>query len=375
MYDKCHMEEREQMKQITDEGVLLIYCLAALIFVPADTAFVVAFLTAVVYVSVCCIGYLEKWNMAFTVLFLLTAWFCPQCLIFTPAVLYGFLQHRNYLPAAALAGMCVWFFRNDGASLPVYTAVGTAAAILLWERTSRYEKLSELFRRTRDDSMEVTLLLKEKNQALLENQDYEVYTATLKERNRIAREIHDNVGHMLSRAILLTGAMKAVNDDKSVLEPLKALEDTLNMAMTNVRESVHDLHDDSVNLKETLEGLAADFTFCPVELTYDMGCLVPGEVRYGFIMIVKEALHNVAKHSNAARVQIIAREHPALYQLIIEDNGTVSGSRNMSDGRKERGIGIHNMQDRIRALNGTIQIDQRDGFRIFITVPKKEDAA
>ena len=62
----------------------------------------------------------------------------------------------------------------------------------------------------RDDSTEKNLLLEEKNHMLVEKQNYEIYTATLKERNRIAREIHDNVGHLLSRSILITGAAKAV---------------------------------------------------------------------------------------------------------------------------------------------------------------------
>ena len=45
-------------------------------------------------------------------------------------------------------------------------------------------------------------MLTQKNKDLLEKQDYEIHVATLKERNRIAREIHDNVGHMLSRSLL-----------------------------------------------------------------------------------------------------------------------------------------------------------------------------
>lgn len=48
------------------------------------------------------------------------------------------------------------------------------------------------------------------------NQDYEIYLATLKERNRIAREIHDNVGHMLTRSILQLGALSVINKDETV---------------------------------------------------------------------------------------------------------------------------------------------------------------
>ena len=50
---------------------------------------------------------------------------------------------------------------------------------------------------------------------------------------------------------------------------------------------------------------------------------VPREIKYGFIAIVKEALHNIVRHSDASKVKIVMREHPALYQLIVEDNGTV----------------------------------------------------
>lgn len=102
-----------------------------------------------------------------------------------------------------------------------------------------------------------------------------------------------------------------------------------------------------------------------------MGYDVPREIRYSFIMIVKEALNNVIKHSNATRVSVLAREHPGLYQLVIEDNGSVSGSEEVKDGA--RGIGIQNMKERIEALDGTIQIRKERGFRIYITVPKKEE--
>ena len=236
-------------------------------------------------------------------------------------------------------------------------------------------------------------MLEKKNQDLLEKQDTEVYLATLKERNRIAREIHDNVGHMLSRSILMVGALKTVNQAENLKVPMEQLDQTLNEAMTNVRQSVHDLHDESVNLKEVMESLAEEFRFCPVQLTYDMGYDIPKEIKYSFIAITKEALNNVMRHSNANEVKILAREHPGLYQLIIEDNGT-SDKRIQSDGDGEEyteqesagktgnvrktentessGIGIKNMKKRVRILGGTIQIQKENGFRIFITVPKNE---
>lgn len=224
----------------------------------------------------------------------------------------------------------------------------------------------------RDDSTEKNLLLEEKNRMLAEKQDYEIYAATLKERNRIAREIHDNVGHLLSRSILITGAAKALNASDALSPVLDNLDHSLNQAMTSIRSSVHDLHDESLNLKEAAESLTSDFTFCPVTLHYDMGFEVPREIKYCFISIVKEALSNVARHSNATLVQITMREPPALYQLCIEDNGTLTES-NLETLLPNRGIGLSNMNDRLKVLNGNLQITIQKGVRLFITIPKEQE--
>lgn len=83
--------------------------------------------------------------------------------------------------------------------------VGILLSLVLKLKEEAYEELEQEYRKTRDDSKERNLLLQEKNRSLIEKQDYEIYTATLQERNRIAREIHDNVGHLLSRCILIVG--------------------------------------------------------------------------------------------------------------------------------------------------------------------------
>lgn len=88
------------------------------------------------------------------------------------------------------------------------------AAILLACRTGRILYLEQEMIRLRDTSTELNLVLQEKNKNLMEKQDYEIYLATLRERNRIAREIHDNVGHMLSRSILQMGALVTIHKEE-----------------------------------------------------------------------------------------------------------------------------------------------------------------
>lgn len=91
--------------------------------------------------------------------------------------------------------------------------------------------------------------------------------------------------------------------------------------MDSIRKSVHDLHDESVSLDEAVKSLIKGFTFCPVSYRYDCTGEVPREVKYSFISITKEALSNTMRHSDATHVSVLIREHPALYQLCIEDNG------------------------------------------------------
>lgn len=359
------------MRQLTDQGILMLYSLTALLFVKADMVFVAAFLITLIYIAVMGLDYLDRGRALFSSCFCVCAILLKPCLLFMPVGIYSMLRCRIRAAAVLSVAATVWSYQEDPRII-AWIAMGILLSACLCQRTSGYEKMLELYKTTRDSGTESALALKEKNKAILENQNYQIYAATLKERNRIAREIHDHVGHMLSRAILMVGAMKTINRDDALSQSLEALEETLHTAMTNVRESVHDLHDDSVDLRAVLEELVSSHTSCEVHLEYDMGEDVPGTVKYSFIAIVKEALSNVAKHSDASTVRVALREHPALYQLVVEDNGSGKGSGDISGREPVTGIGLLNMQERIHALDGTIRISAEKGFRIFISVPKKE---
>ncbi len=368
------------MRKITDEGFLFLYGVGLLVTAETGIPAVIATLLACIYTCVNLIWKEKYLHYITTAVFVAVGIVSKEMWMFLPVVLYNMLYFYSpvYIGAGGIIVACEApaFWEYYGLEKEMLIVAGLAAAVLLYGRTRRLNELEQEYKRARDDSRELTLMLEKKNQDLLEKQDTEVYLATLKERNRIAREIHDNVGHMLSRSILMVGALKTVNQAEDLKVPMEQLDQTLNEAMTNVRQSVHDLHDESVNLKEVMESLAEEFTFCPVQLTYDMGYDIPKEIKYSFIAITKEALNNVMRHSNANKVKILTREHPGLYQLIIEDNGT-SDERIQPDGDREEntessGIGIENMKKRVRMLGGTMQIQKENGFRIFITVPKNE---
>ena len=246
----------------------------------------------------------------------------------------------------------------------VFLLLLSACATLLQYNIRKTETLTEELKKFRDTSKEHELLIEEKNRRLQEQQDAELYTATLKERNRIAREIHDNVGHLLTRSLLQVGAIKTINQNETLKELLEALHETLNTAMTNIRNSVHDLHNESIDLHCAIQEIIDNVTSISVQFDYDIHTDVPKTMKYCFIAITKEAVNNTLKHSNATKMHILLQEHPAFYQLLIQDNGT-NNSQNLFDG-----MGIQNMKDRVKTLNGTIKISNENGFKILISIFK-----
>lgn len=233
------------------------------------------------------------------------------------------------------------------------------------------DKLYHKLHRTRDEGKEKEVALRQRNQALIEKQNADIHAATLAERNRIARDIHDNVGHMLTRSILQVGALKVINDNTALQQPIEDLQNTLNTAMTSVRTSVHDLHEDVINLHSVLLELTEAVENPVLTLEYDMGERIPREIKYAFIAIVKEAINNMQKHSNATMGQIRLREHPGFFYLHIWDNGTSIKKTNFPSIRTD-GIGLSNMEERVRSLGGTIRFYTEDGFKILITIRRQK---
>lgn len=355
------------MDKITDKMILLAFGIFLLWGGDGAMRPVTALLAAV---TAAALGIYIEEKKLFYFLFaavFLTSLINPEALLFFPVFLYDMAYHRIYLPVAPM----LLIFLQHLPKSPKETALWlftTALSFLLAYKTSEKRRMTEELIRIRDDEVERNLMLKEKNKHLLEKQDYEIYLATLKERNRIAREIHDNVGHMLSRSILMTGAILTMEPEGAVHERLLQMKDTLDMAMTSIRQSVHDLHDDSVDLEQSVREIAEPIQGqYAVSLEYDMSKDIPRRVKYCLIATTKEAVSNILKHSNGDAVWIRFREHPGFYRLSVEDNGTET------EIRQGAGIGLKNMKERSDALGGTFYVSGESGFRILMVIPKNKE--
>ncbi|MBW7572184.1 sensor histidine kinase [Caproiciproducens faecalis] len=350
---------------LIDKIILLICCFVIYLCEPSFGMNVIPVLAAIVVA--CFLSYFEKKALkaALTIGFIAASVFLPGLTVFLPLICYDLLFEKfQFFCLAALIPL-LFLWQNSGATFIAATVLLSLLCILLKHRTAQLEKLKSDYNSMRDTAREMTLRLNQQNSDLMEKQDYEINIATLNERNRIAREIHDSVGHLLSSSILQVGALLAVNSDEKMKDSLLTVKDTLTQAMESIRSSVHNLYDESIDLYEQMEELVQKFTFCELSFDYDIHSNPDLRLKYAFLAIVKEALANIIRHSDANRAGITFREHPALYQLIIEDNGTV---KNYDTGS---GIGLKNITDRVDAFHGNINIITDHGFRIFITIPKE----
>lgn len=353
----------EELNVIIDK--LVIFSLCVVLYIPNSSSLLIVPILIVIIISGL-MSYFDNqmFKIAALTVFIMLSFVYPVYILFAPLICYDFVLFKiKWLWATLIVPVAVNFLQNSFL-INGLIICGTGFAFLLKYRTVFIKNLKGKTILLRDDSKEMALNLEVKNKELMDKQDYEINIATLNERNRIARDIHDNVGHMLSSSILQIGAMLATINDEKIKKNLRSINTTLSNAMDSIRKSVHNLHEQSIDLKNEINTLVNDFAFCHIELQYDIQSNPDKNLKYCFIAVTKEALSNIIKHSNATHVNITLREHPALYQLIIQDNGS---KVNIFD---NEGIGLKNISDRVYAFNGNFNIIKSGGFKIFISIPK-----
>ena len=368
------------MERVIDQTILAALCLLLLPLATFSGAHVAALLAAVVIV--CCFDLRPESRLGFVVAgaYLVAALVSPAFVLFLPLAAYVLFGERLVLVRFVwLVPLVVAARLLNPLLLGGLVALCGVACLMAW-RTQWAEAERAGYRALRDELQEQSLSLTEKNRDLLAAQDYEVRLATLAERARIAREIHDNVGHLLTRSVLQVEALQVVHaNDERVQEELAAVGETLHEAMDTVRKSVHDLHDDAFDLRTRLEGVIGACGLPDVRLAYDAQS-VPVPVAYCLVALVREALSNVARHSDATRVDVSLIEYPALYQLIVQDNGTGEGgaAAAVADGARggqpAHGLGLKSMDERVSALGGRLRAEYQagKGFRVFASIPKEQ---
>lgn len=353
------------MQTLINKTVLLLCSIALALGNFNLTIYLVAF--ALGTTSFSSLGYLFEKKLlryGFFLSFCMIGQFYPLALYFLPVLCYDIFCYPSFiLPSIGLLALFLQYpvLELDFLILLLLCVI----SFLVSKKELKIITLQHSFRQLQDDKTELQLFLNSKNKELLEKYDTDIRIATLDERNRIAGEIHDNVGHLLTSSILQIGALLSSNPPQS--EALNTIQATLTTGMGSIRSSIHNLHDKASNLYDDTSAILNGSVKCECNLQYDIENQPARQIHHCFALTLKEAISNVNKHSNATELQIILREHPAFYQLIISDNGTVD----KASVQNPIGIGIQTMRERVEALSGVFTINTDKGFQIFISIPKE----
>jgi PAS domain S-box-containing protein len=207
---------------------------------------------------------------------------------------------------------------------------------------------------------------------------HRVLQAQEEERRRIARELHDEAGQLMTS--LLVG-LRSIDDAKRLTQvkvQAKRLRKITSDTITEVSRMARGLHSgilEDLGLEESLRKVVDDFTSVhKIQVKLDFGKPDPATHDSGFQLgvfrIVQEALTNIARHSKAKTVTIKFAWNKADLILSITDDGHGFEIANVTR-HPSRHLGIEVMRQRATMLGGTLEIESRPekGTKIVVKVP------
>lgn len=207
-----------------------------------------------------------------------------------------------------------------------------------------------------------------------------------RDRARIAKDIHDDVGAGLTQITLLTELTRREPDQAAAnLERISDSARQLTKAMDEIVWAVDPQHDTFAGLVDYFSAYAEDYLrVADIRFRLDLPTPLPelrvdAELRYNLFLALKEALNNAVKHSHATEVWLRLRVEEKYFTLILEDNGRglAAGYEAPDDaGRITGGSGLLNMKRRLADVGGTCEISgAAGGTRIAFSAPIKREAS
>lgn len=202
---------------------------------------------------------------------------------------------------------------------------------------------------------------------LLKSQDQLQTMATLEERSRIAREIHDSLGHDMTGLIM---QMEMVNhmieqDPKGAKTMLESAIENGRASLNSVRRVIDTLKNESYDLEAMVKAFS-DKTSVKVTCS---GCNIKGfeeSISKVLYRVVQEALTNALKHGGATEVYVDMQSNNEMIKFNITDNGRGADHFN-------KGFGLKSMTKRVESVGGKIHFSSKNGFEIIGHIVRNYD--
>ena len=199
--------------------------------------------------------------------------------------------------------------------------------------------------------------------------------AMTQERNRLAREIHDSLGHTLTTVNVQIEAARVVmgSDPDRALDAMNKAQELTQKGLARVRESVAALRESPVRnrpLQEAIASLVRETQSSGIITEFEVAGdtkALEHKVALALYRVAQEGLTNVRRHARASRVDVRLDFQPGKVRLEIQDNGVGAIETN-------GGFGLLGIRERMQLLGGTLEIQTGagKGFRLIATVPMAE---
>lgn len=198
--------------------------------------------------------------------------------------------------------------------------------------------------------------------------------ATLEERNRIAREIHDSLGHSLTALNLQleTGTKLLKTNPEKATDFLVRAKELGSQALKDVRESVSTMRSNPLqeqSLETSIEMLVVNFHHSTnIKPNYQINLFyaIPRDISTAIYRILQESLTNISKYAEATEVYLQIATIATNLHITIEDNG-----KGFNVNQNTTGFGLQSMRDRTLALEGNFHIESVPdrGTKIMVDIP------
>jgi two-component system, NarL family, sensor histidine kinase DesK len=186
--------------------------------------------------------------------------------------------------------------------------------------------------------------------------------AKVAERERIARDLHDVLGHTLSVITLKAelASKLADRDPARAIDEIRDVEQISRRALTEVRQAIEGYH--QRGLQGELSAATRALDAAGVRLESAIAPLdLPPRTEAALALALREAVTNVVRHARATRCAVRLRADGRQITLRIEDDGR--------GGAMSEGSGLAGMRKRVADLGGTVHIEHDAGLRLVISVP------
>jgi two-component system sensor histidine kinase UhpB len=220
------------------------------------------------------------------------------------------------------------------------------------------------------ETLNTMLDVLQEHRALLQKMSEQVLAAQEDERKRIARELHDETAQSLTTLLIRLKILEKARTETEIRGQIDELRELTAQTLEAVRKLAVELRPatlDDLGLVVALEAYAESYSSrLPIRVTFgsegfdDSLGRLPPQVELVLYRVVQEALTNVAKHADAANVEVQLRRRPGEVLAVVSDDGRGFEVDDMMRSR-ERGLGLFGMQERLALVRGQLVIDSRPG--------------